>query len=177
MALCPSAVALQPPARTHAGGGNETSALAVAAPVPLGAVPTFTVESLTELQQRLEARDTALGWGASGGAASLSPTSSSFSSSESEGEGDSWAGAPPAGLDFLDALATLGVVQVGVGSVGVWGEGEAGLTSCCASVPLSLACHSDWLNQPAVPVLRCCPAHGWLCSATSSPPCLAPCRR
>ncbi len=48
----------------HAGG-NETSA-ASAAPPPLGAVPTFTVDSLAHLQQRLAECNTALGWGAYG---------------------------------------------------------------------------------------------------------------
>lgn len=46
-------------------GGNETSA-ASAAPPPLGAVPTFTVDSLAHLQQRLAECNTALGWGAYG---------------------------------------------------------------------------------------------------------------
>lgn len=86
-----------------AGGGNETSA-AAAAPPPLGAVPTFSVDSLPQLQQRLAQRDTALGWGAGGG------TTPSLSSSDSDGDElglPSMAGAPPQGLDFLIFALTV----------------------------------------------------------------------
>ncbi len=115
----PSPAVLFPPP----GGGNETSAAAAAAPPPRGAVPTFTVDSLAHLQRRLEARDTALGWGASGsGTLSLS----SSDSEDASGDGAaSLAGAPPEGLDFLDALFGLGAVQAS--AAGVWpacGEGS-----------------------------------------------------
>lgn len=93
-----------------AGGGSETSADAVAPPM-LGGVATFTVDSLPHLQQRLVARDTQLGWGARS-----STSSGSSCSDDDSGSGPSalsMAGAPPAGLDFLDALFALGVVQVG----------------------------------------------------------------
>jgi hypothetical protein len=75
-----------------AGGGNETGA--AAAPPP-GAVPTFAVESLHELQRRLIQRDTALGWGAGG----------------ADSDSDAEPGAPPLGLDFLDALFAAGAVE------------------------------------------------------------------
>lgn len=94
-----------------AGGGNETSGVA-AAPPP-GAVPTFLVESLHDLLERLQKRDTALGWG--------SASISSFDeSSESEGEMSPMSsldfdadapGAPPPGLEFLDWLYASGAVE------------------------------------------------------------------
>ncbi|KAL4425887.1 hypothetical protein ABPG75_009903 [Micractinium tetrahymenae] len=93
-----------------AGGGNETSAAAAAAPPPRGAVPTFTVDSLAHLQQRLEERDTALGWGAYG-SATLSLSSDSEEGGDDASSIASLAGAPPEGLDFLDALFALGAVQ------------------------------------------------------------------
>ncbi len=91
-----------------AGGGNETSA-AAAAPPPLGAVPTFSVDSLAQLQQRLAQRDTALGWGAPGNPGSILSSSDGSSSSSDEGELGlaSMAGAPPLGLDFLIFALTV----------------------------------------------------------------------
>jgi len=85
-----------------AGGGNETSATPAAPPA--GAVPTFSVASLHELKERLEAGDTSLGWGAAA-------DSSSTGSSDGEGSDAGGAGAPPPGLDFLDALFADGVVE------------------------------------------------------------------
>lgn len=76
-----------------AGGGNEVGAAPSASPP--GAVPSFTVESLHELKERLENKDTPLGWGAH-----------CISSSESESDVDALAGAPPPGLDFIDWLFT-----------------------------------------------------------------------
>lgn len=118
------------------GGGNETSAAAAAAAPPRGAVPTFTVDSLAHLQRRLEQRDTALGWGAYG-SGTLSLSSSDGEEAGGDG-GASLAGAPPEGLDFLDALFALGAVQASAAcagwDVGVWvcgGEGwGAGWHGC-----------------------------------------------
>ena len=44
------------------GGGNEITADGEKAQPPRGTVPSFQVDSLYELQQRLEKRDTKLGW-------------------------------------------------------------------------------------------------------------------
>eukprot|EP00887_Chlorella_sp_A99_P004575 scaffold4.g4575.t1 len=90
-----------------AGGGNEVGAAQQAAQ-PLGAVPTFTVQSLGELRERLAARDTRLGHGAYGGA---DEAAASGSGSEGEGEGSPLAGAPPAGLGFLDFLFAQGALR------------------------------------------------------------------
>ena len=93
-------------------------------------MPTFTVDSLSDLQRRLAACDTSLGWGAYGSATLSLPSSDSddgaaaggsMGSADSMGSGAGLAGAPPEGLDFLDALFALGAVQVGgVGWVGGW---------------------------------------------------------
>lgn len=94
-----------------AGGGNEVGGEA-AAPPP-GAVPTFVVDSLLDLLERLKKRDTALGWGAYGtGTLSLSSTDES----DAEGSGgrnpsSGLPGAPPPGLDFLDWLFASGCVE------------------------------------------------------------------
>jgi HAD superfamily hydrolase (TIGR01549 family) len=123
-----------------AGGGNELVEGEIPLPPP-GAVPTFSVESLHELLERLQARDTALGWGAySTGTISIddedsllsssSASSSSFSSSSEEQDIESDAssttasaslssmdfdaaapGAPPPGLEFLDWLFASGAVE------------------------------------------------------------------
>lgn len=92
-----------------AGGGNEVGGAALAPP-QAGAVPTFTIKDLMELQSRLEARDTALGWGACG--------SGTLAMSDLESDDDYEAlssmrsgrmpGAPPPGLDFLDWLLMNG---------------------------------------------------------------------
>lgn len=103
-----------------AGGGNETSS-GPAPPPPLGAVPTFSVDSLAHLQQRLAQCNTALGWGAYGEQRTMSLSSGTWDE-EDEEEGSlsalllgvpqlSTAGAPPAGLDFLAALFDSGAVQ------------------------------------------------------------------
>lgn len=105
-----------------AGGGNETAAGAEAPAPPLGAVPTFTVDSLAQLQRRLAECNTALGWGAYGDRA-LSLSSSTFDEDDDDdfdgtllsalpGTSSSLAGAPPKGLDFLDALFEPGTLQV-----------------------------------------------------------------
>ena len=91
-----------------AGGGNETSGEA-AAPPP-GAVPTFAVQTLHELLERLQKRDTALGWSSvssdesSESEADVSPLSSLDFDADAPG-------APPPGLEFLDWLYYSGAVQ------------------------------------------------------------------
>lgn len=106
-----------------AGGGNETSVGAAAAAPPPGAVPTFAVLSLHELLDRLQRRDTALGWGGySTGTMSLSSedsdsdfdiaTTTTANALPSEMEIDASApGAPPPGLDFLDWLFASEAVE------------------------------------------------------------------
>lgn len=98
----------------HAGGGNETAA-GVAPPPPLGAVPTFSVDSLSQLQRRLAECNTALGWGAYGDR-TLSLSSSTWDEDDEEAVAGVFqlgpAGAPPEGLDFLAALFDTGAVQV-----------------------------------------------------------------
>jgi hypothetical protein len=74
-------------------------------------VPTFTVDSLADLQRRLERRDTALGWGAYG-SGTLSLASSDSDGDDGAGVGSGMAGAPPEGLDFLDALLAGGALNV-----------------------------------------------------------------
>lgn len=124
-AVTQPAASLMPTALSQLpGGGNETSAAAAAAPPPRGAVPTFTVDSLAHLQRRLEARDTSLGWGAYGSATLA--LSSSDSEDASGGDGvASLAGAPPEGLDFLDALFSLGAVQASAARARRAGGGRA----------------------------------------------------
>lgn len=101
-----------------AGGGNEVvEGGAGPPPPPPGAVPTFAVESLGELETRLRLRDTGLGWGAySTGTVSIS----SGEDSDFEGGGGALAsldldaaapGAPPPGLEFLDWLFAAGAVE------------------------------------------------------------------
>lgn len=86
----PFGAAAPPPAAAAA-----PAAAAPAPAMPPGAVPTFSVDSLGELLRRLQACDTALGWGGRGGAAFEAAASG---------------GAPPPGLGFLDFLFISGVV-------------------------------------------------------------------
>ena len=86
-----------------------------------GAVPTFTVNSLAELQERLERRDTSLGWGAyRTGTIDLSDDNLSSSNNNEIDEissngifdvTESLDGAPPPGLSFLDWLLANGYVE------------------------------------------------------------------
>lgn len=136
--------------RCAAGGGNETSS-GPAPPPPLGAVPTFSVDSLAHLQARLAQCNTALGWGAYGDR-TLSLSSATWDEDDDE-EGAalallegvpqlSAAGAPPAGLDFLAALFDSGAVQVrawlagaGAAAGGRRGRGPVALCADCMHPP------------------------------------------
>jgi HAD superfamily hydrolase (TIGR01549 family) len=115
-----------------AGGGNEvqvktppiggsittnTNISNAAAPsLSPGAVPTFSVDTLTELYNRLISRDTALGWGYyhSEGSISLSSTDSDNDTDNkytTSSDISLMPGGPPLGLDWLDWLFTSGSVQ------------------------------------------------------------------
>ncbi|KAF8065826.1 haloacid dehalogenase-like protein [Scenedesmus sp. PABB004] len=126
------------------GGGNEVGG-AAAAPPP-GAVPTLSVGGLDELRRFLI--DSAPTGGAADGA--LDPSSlgllgwSLRSESESESESDDdggaaglppWLdpttpGAPPPGLDFLDALVGAGHVTLASTSYPRMGAAAGGLQAC-----------------------------------------------
>jgi len=96
------------------GGGNEVGAAAAA--LPVGAIPTFSVASLTDLRRRLEAGDVS--------------------------DGQENAGLPPKGLDFLDAIfdecailtgscSFWRLATFGGGLIPVGKPGERVLHLCC----------------------------------------------
>ena len=196
------------PTPHHRAGGNETSASS-AAPPPLGAVPTFTVDSLAHLQQRLAECNTALGWGAYGdrtlslssstwwvlpAAAGLlaaavlllfkpvwscgallpwlggrrgrtQPTRSCSTGRDEDDEDAaalldalpgvaSLAGAPPAGLDFIDFLWATGAVQARavptcVRATHVSMSGHRISLVCLAGAFCCLSCTAAYCSLPA----------------------------
>ena len=105
------------------GGGNEIGSNAKRRP-PTGSVPTFAIDSLHELKQRLQARDTPLGWPALTSEERKAYALSSISSSDDEDDTDNAAyhaseedyeialesSAPPEGSSFFDWLFDSGYV-------------------------------------------------------------------
>lgn len=89
------------------GGGNELQAQSRPAK---GCVPTFAVESLFELRERLEKRDTPLGW-----CEFPEQEREEYASSMSDCEDDYLvaleSGKPPPGMDFFDWLFESGGIE------------------------------------------------------------------
>lgn len=114
----------------HAGGGNEKPGANIAPPA--GAVPSFSVQDLSELASRLKA-------------AADAPQASSSSESPDSAKGAvvlGWparlaagdavlsAGAPPAGLDFLIYLQDQGALNAANASFPNMGAAAGGLATC-----------------------------------------------
>ncbi len=136
-------VVASPSPASPAGSGSGSSSAPPAPAMPPGAVPSFTVHSLWELLERLQAADTPLGWRtAIGGYSSSSSSSSEDEGSSSDGEWGGWQagqaaapagdrpGAPPPGIGFLDFLFVSGAVKGARCSfprvqVGVWASAAA----------------------------------------------------
>jgi HAD superfamily hydrolase (TIGR01549 family) len=95
------------------GGGNEIAGGEKTRP-PVGTVPTFSVDSLYELQERLERRDTPLGWGNVSDEERFAYAKSLSDDSSEEDEDFQVAldaGAPFAGLGFFNYLFESGAIE------------------------------------------------------------------
>lgn len=95
------------------GGGNEITGGEKTRP-PVGTVPTFSVDSLYELQERLENRDTPLGWGEVSEEERYA-YAKSLSEDSSEDDEDFQvaldAGAPCTGQGFFNYLFESGAIE------------------------------------------------------------------
>jgi hypothetical protein len=104
-----------------AGGGNEKPGANITPPA--GAVPTFSVNSLTQLRDMLRDGPKEAGQVPEDGALQLGWPAR-------EGKPKGGAGAPPPGLEFLDFLVGCGALRNAAASFPRMGRAAGGLATC-----------------------------------------------